>query len=389
MPFLTAPKIHNGHQWLPQGSVIEVADDGTIIAIRPELPPGTIHYDGILTPGFVNVHCHLELSHMKGVVPEHTGLIPFLKTIPTHRNDFTDEQKRIARHDGYNELLQNGVVAIGDIANTTDTLDVRANDQMHYYTFVESIGFTEANAARAFGYAQQTYNAFAAQHGNKMQLKQAIIPHAPYSVSSSLFRLISEHKNNAAISIHNQESEEENKYYLSKEGNVRDLLHTLGIDDSLFKPTGLSSLQSYLEWLSPTHPLVFVHNTYTKQEDIKYAHKRLKETYWCLCPNANLYIENTLPDIDMFIREDARLCIGTDSLASNHHLSVLSELQSIKKHFPHISWEKLLIWATNNGAHALQMQDVIGTIKPGKKPGIIQITGLDDESQPAVAKRIV
>ena len=387
MGFLTANKIHNGHHWLPAGSVIEVADDGTILSVDNKQHPEAIHYEGILAPGFVNVHCHLELSHMKGLVPEHTGLIPFLKTIPRHRNDFTDEQKKTARHNGYHELLKNGTVAIGDISNTTDTLDIRAQDQMHYYTFVESIGFTEANAARAFDFALRTYDLFAAQDTGKMPLKQAIIPHAPYSVSSALFRLIDTHKHDVVISIHNQESEEENKFYMQKEGHVRDLLHTLGIDDSLFTPSGRSSLQSYLEWLSPTHPFIFVHNTFTKLEDVKHAHNMLNEVYWCLCPNANLYIENTLPDIDMFISESATICIGTDSLASNHQLSILSELQSIKQHYPHINWETLLKWATHNGSCALQMQDVIGTIEAGKKPGIIQITG-DDEIYTSV-KRII
>ncbi len=387
MGFITAKRIHNGRQWLPEGSVIEIGDDDTILSVSQKPQPAATHYDGILAPGFVNVHCHLELSHMKGVVPEYTGLIPFLKTIPRHRNDHTDDQKKAARHNGYNELLQNGVVAVGDISNTTDTLDIRALGGMHFYTFVESIGFNDANAQRSFDYALKVYDAFAAQHGN-MQLKQAIIPHAPYSVSSSLFRLIDAHKSDVVISIHNQESEEENKYFLQKEGNVRDLLHTLGIDDTLFMPSGKSSLQSYLEWISATHPFIFVHNTYTKREDVKHAHQLLKEAYWCLCPNANLYIENTLPDIDMFISEGACICVGTDSLASNHQLSVLSELQSIKNRYPHITWETLLVWGTSNGAQALQMQDIIGTIEPGKKPGILQITGLDDSHTEPLVKRI-
>jgi cytosine/adenosine deaminase-related metal-dependent hydrolase len=189
------------------------------------------------------------------------------------------------------------------------------------------------------------------------------------------------------ICIHNQESREEDKYYLRKEGGVQDLLHTLGIDDSLFTPSGHSSLQTYLEWLSPTHPFIFVHNTYTSREDVQYAHKRLKQAYWCFCPNANLYIENTLPDIDMFISEGARICIGTDSLASNHSLSILSELQSIKKHYLHISWEILLQWATSTGAQALGMQGIIGNIEPGKKPGMLHITSLDNAH--ASVKRIV
>jgi cytosine/adenosine deaminase-related metal-dependent hydrolase len=389
MSFVTAQQIHNGHGWLPEGSAIELDGEGTIVSIQTSPNPETIFFEGILAPGFVNAHCHIELSHMKGFIPEHTGLIPFLKMIPMHRDGFTDEKKRTARHAAFNELINNGVVAVGDIVNTTDTLDVRLLDKLHFYTFVESIGFNDHNATGSFDYAQQIYNAFAGQQEKEKILKQAIVPHAPYSVSSSLFRLIDMHRQDVIISIHNQESEEENKYYTAKEGAVTDLLLALGIDDSFFNPTGRSSIQSYLEWMSPHHPFIFVHNTYTKHLDVQYAHSRLSEVYWCLCPNANLYIENALPDINMFISEDANICIGTDSLASNHQLSVLSELLCIKQHYPRLDWEILLTWATRNGAKALQMPDMIGTIEAGKQPGIIQLTGLDDTAAKPTVKRII
>jgi len=389
MRFLTAEKIHNGQGWLPDGSVLEVADNGAIISISNEPNNEAVFYEGILAPGFVNVHCHLELCHMKGLIPEHTNLIPFLKNIPLHRNDFTEEQKKAARHEGYSELVRNGIVAVGDIANTTDSLDVRALDQLHCYTFVESLGFNAANAARSFNYAIATYNTYATQHAGEKLLKQAIVPHAPYSVSSALFKLIDGHKDGVTIAIHNQESEEENKYFTTKEGSVPDLLHAFGIDDSLFTPSGRSSLQSYLEWLSPGHPMIFVHNTYTKREDVQFAQGSRKEVFWCLCPNANLYIENKLPDVEMFVSEGANICIGTDSLASNHQLCVLSELYSIKEQYPQISWETLLTWGTMNGAMALQLHDVVGTIETGKKPGIVQITGINALSaRPAVVRII-
>lgn len=389
MPFITAQQIHNGHGWLPEGSTIEVSDTGTIIAVHEKPNSETKFYEGVLAPGFVNAHCHLELSHMKGLVAEHTGLIPFLKSIPAYRNNFSDEQKKEARQKAYHELYDNGVVAVGDIANTTDTMDVRMLDKLHVHTFVESLGFSEANAERSFEYAVQTYDAFAAQQTNTKTLLQSIVPHAPYSVSSSLFRFIDKHRNGGVVvSVHNQESEEEDKFYISNEGGVRDLLHSLGIDDSLFTASGKSSIQSYLEWMDGPHRFMFVHNTFTKRGDVQYAHNKLQDVYWCLCPNANLYIENTLPDIAMFIGEGARMCIGTDSLASNHQLCIMSELWSIKTHCPDVSWGTLLTWATKNGAEALRMQDVIGTIDAGKTPGILQITGLSDSTQKAVVNRL-
>jgi aminodeoxyfutalosine deaminase len=382
---LTADRIHNGHTWLPDGSVIEINETGVITAIHDSEQPGAVHYQGVLAPGFVNTHCHLELSHMKGAIPEHTGLIPFLQKVMMRRNGFTDEQKTTARQEAFTAMYANGVVAVGDIANTTDTLDLRASGRMYFHSFVESIGFTET-PQKQFGWAQQVYDAFAAQPSSTNYLSQSIVPHAPYSVSHVLFGMIDRHNGQSIISIHNQESRAEDEYYLLKEGGIQTLLQGLGIDDAFFKPSGKSSLQTYLEWLSPTHPFIFVHNTYTGQNDIQVAKALLPDVYWCLCPNANLYIENALPDIDLLVSEDANLCIGTDSLSSNHQLCILSELYTIKQHYPHISWETLLNWGTYNGAYALKMHDITGSLTVGMQPGILQITGLDTNAKPAITR---
>lgn len=384
---ITAARIHDGINWLPAGSVVETTDDGAIFAIHE---PGVIHdavyYEGILAPGFVNVHCHLELSHMKGVIPEHTGLVPFLQQVMKSRFGFTDEQKKAARHEAFDAMLANGIVAVGDITNVNDTADLRALNKMHFHSFVEAIGFNEM-PVKQFENAKQVYDAFAVQQADGKTLHQSIVPHAPYSVSYALFRLIDEHNLQSVISIHNQESPAEDEYYISKQGGIQTLLHSLGIDDTFFHPSGKPSIQTYMRWLSLTHQFIFVHNTYTTSQDIIAAQRLLPDVYWCLCPNANLYIENRLPDIDTLVRDANNICIGTDSLSSNHQLSILAELATLKRHHPNLDWSTLLRWGTYNGARALQMQDAIGKLEEGKKPGIVQIKGIDTDSP--VATRII
>ncbi len=373
---------------MPAGTTLLIENDGTIQAILTQPTDDTVYYEGILAPGFVNAHCHLELSHTKGLIPEHTGLISFLKNISLSRNNFTAEEKLAARNQACQQLINNGVVAIGDIANTTDTLDVRARGKMHFHTFIEALGFTEANAERSFNYALSTYAAFAAQKAHSTIHTQSITPHAPYSVSSSLFKLIDGHNVGSLLSIHNQEGTAERDFYLNKTGGVRDLLTALGIDDSLFVPSGKNSLQTYLEWLTYNRPYIFVHNTYSEREDVRFVKERIANASWCLCPNANIYIENTLPAITMLMEEGVNICIGTDSLASNHQLCILSELQTINQYHPRIGWETLLRWATYNGAAALQMQHIVGSIVPGKKPGIINITQTNNQEQKPLVKLI-
>lgn len=374
MPFITAPLIHDGHRFLPAGASLEVSDDGTIVSVAGHCPDRTTSYDGMLAPGFVNAHCHLELSHMKGLLPEHTGLIPFLQAVTFRRNDFSEEQKKAARHEAYEELLRNGIVAVGDIANGKDTLDLRSLDRLHVHTFVECIGFTDSHAHQRLAYSAEVLDAFREQNGRTARLSQSLVPHAPYSVSEALFRLIDSFEPGSLLSIHNEETEAENAFYRDKSGAVNTLLEGFGIDASFFRPSGKSSLKTYGEWISPEHPLILVHNTFSDETDCAYLEARFPDASWCLCPNANRYIEDRLPDIASLVGTGFNICIGTDSLASNHQLSVLAELNTIRQHYPSLDWELLLRWGTFNGARALQLEDTVGQLRPGMRPGILNIS---------------
>ena len=384
--FITADKIHDGRDWLPEGTAIEIDDKGTIVGLHSNVP-GAQRFDGVLCPGFVNVHCHLELSHLKGLIPERAGLVSFLQQVMSLRPEFSDPAQRVtSRRAEFEQMCANGIVAVGDISNTNATIDLRAEDRIHFHSFVEALGFHPSPQPQ-FAASVQVYEGFTQQAGERKLLRQSIVPHAPYSVSDALFRMIDGHDSRSLISIHNQESPYEDEYYRSKTGGMQVLLHSVGIRDDFFVPPGTSSLSAYLPWLSASHPFIFVHNTFTPKADIAFAQATLEKVYWCLCPNANLYIEDTLPDVNEFIAENATICIGTDSLASNHQLCILSELHTLRKHFPRLEWKQLLQWGTYNGAKALQMDELIGTIGPGKQPGILQLQHLDDGDKPTV-KRI-
>lgn len=377
MPFITAPLIHNGIHFLPTGSIIEVAADGTILGIHN---PGTIaeaqiqHYEGILCPGFVNVHCHTELSHMLGKIEEGNGLVRFLQSVMLQRNTFSEADKKEAMSSAFAYMKSQGIVAVGDIANTADSLTERSTSGLHVHTFVESIGFTEDRAEERFAWPQKVYEQHSAQSTEQdVMLRQSIVPHAPYSVSPQLFALINKHQRDSIISIHNEETPAENEYFHTKTGLMKELYETLNINDDFFSPSGKSSLQTYLPYLSPAHPLILVHNTCMNEQDIAVLQSGDRAISLCLCPNANWYIERKMPPVEMLAGSGLNICLGTDSLASNHQLSIMEEIKTIRLHFPAISMEQLLKWATYNGAITLQMDSKIGSIEKGKKPGIIQI----------------
>lgn len=372
--YLTADRIHDGIRFLETGSILQIDEEGRIEALLPpDSSKDSEYFPGIICPGFINAHCHTELSHMQGLIPEGTGLPGFLTQVMQQRHAGSPEEKEQARWQAFRSMQRNGIVALGDIANTLDTLDVRAAGGMYWYTFVECIGFVPGRAPQSFAYASETYHAFAAQIAEAGRLQQSIVPHAPYSVSEPLFRLIAAHAPGTTLSVHNQECADEDWLYQDKSGAFPAFLEQAGIPHDDFKPSGKSALQTYGQWLLPQRSLMLVHNTFSSEQDRQWAVAQFPQLYWCLCPNANLYIEGRLPDIPAMMAAGLSLCIGTDSLASNHQLSVWDEIRSIERAFPEISREQLLNWACYNGARALQMEQQLGSFRVGSRPGIVHI----------------
>lgn len=372
--------VFTGHKMLPAHQVLVTNEKGEIVDIVPETEAGTDvqQFSGIISPGFVNTHCHLELSHMKGLLPEKTGLVGFVTGVMQQRN-FAPEMIQKAIAAGEQEMMQNGIVAVGDICNTANTVGQKARNQLRYHNFIEVSGFIPQSADMRFQQAVKVYEAFAGQPPlAEGAFHNSITAHAPYSVSDILFGLINIHSAGKVVSVHNQETPEEDAFFMDGVSAFRHLYTTLGADISFYKPSGCTSLQHWLPKLDQPASLLLVHNTCTGDADIAFALQlaagRRQTLYWTLCPNANLYIENRLPRIDLLRKHGCAITVGTDSLASNWSLSILDELASIHKHFPGIPMEELLQWATLNGAQALRMHDTLGSFEKGKQPGIILIS---------------
>lgn len=369
----SADNIFTGHQLLEPGNVLITDTAAKIIEIIPYTEAGddVQHFNGILSPGFINAHCHLELSHMKGLIPEHTGLVDFVFKVISERH-FTNVEILTAIEKADNEMFDNGIVAVGDICNNTLTIPQKQNSKLQYFNFIETSGFPPAVAETRFQRSLDFYKEYKKSFPNN-----SIVPHAPYSVSPELFRMIDSFPKNKVLTIHNQETTEENELFEKGEGDFKRLYEKLGIDISSFKPSGKTSLQTYLPHLKNYESLLLVHNVHTNKTDIEFEQRTTnnvqRSTFFCLCPNANLYITDTLPDVNLLIEQQCNIVLGTDSLASNHQLSILEEIKTLQQYFPSIELKTLLQWATINGAKALQMDNELGSFEKGKTPGVVLI----------------
>jgi cytosine/adenosine deaminase-related metal-dependent hydrolase len=353
-------------------TVLITTEEGIVKAVVAveEAGEGVEKYNGILSPGFVNCHCHLELSHMKAVIPEGTGLVDFLSMVIRRRGE---DRERVldAIAAGEEEMLRNGIVAVGDTCNTTDTLDCKKAGRLSYRNFAETLGFLDKSAPERFAASSAVYKAL----DDRFPGLNSIVPHAPYSVSPALFHLVADFPGNRLLSIHNQESEVENEFLLTGKGDLLRLYAQLGLDVSFFRGTGRRSLAGILPYFHRDQSLILVHNVATTEEDFQPG--AAPELIFCLCPNANLYIGGKLPDVSLLVNQNCRIVVGTDSLASNHHLSILEELKTLQRSFAWLENAILLQWATSNGAAALQMNHAVGSFSPGLRPGVLLLEGPD------------
>lgn len=378
--------------------VLITDETGRIIEIAHQQNAGEEleYYRGIISPGFINGHCHLELSHLKDVIPPHTGLIEFLVSVVQKRG-FTREVIQDAIEKAENEMLRNGIVAVGDICNTADALEIKSRSEIVWQSFVEVLSFTDDKSEQAISH----YSAIRDQHAQKLPApnKSVITPHAPYSISPKSFEAINSSTEGEVISIHNQENPAEDALYNTGESEYLKLFKIFGLDHSPFPVTGKSSIRSYLPYFNRQQKIFLVHNTYMPEEDIRFAidyatEKNLKLVF-CFCLNANSYIENTFPDVGKFIDQNCHIVLGTDSYSSNWQLDIGKEIQTaltlpvFKSISPQSALQTILRWATTNGANALNLQDRFGSFKKNAKPGIVWLDTDTHQPKEITARRIL
>lgn len=366
------PPLRNGFVKTDEnGKILEVASSMNFDEITA--------LNGILIPGFVNAHCHLELSSLKSLIPERrNGMTGFIREVISKRFSMDAEGQKQAMLDADTAMYNQGIVAVGDISNFNQSIEIKSKSKIAYYTFVEVFGANPKDAEFIFNKGMHLVDEFVAA-GLK---NTSITPHAPYSMSMELLELIN--VNAKAISpytIHMQESLDEIDFCTNKSGPMLDLFSSIGVDITAFNNVSkIRPLANNLKQLSNCNPLQLVHNTFTSTDEIEAANSVYKNLFWCLCVNANMYITGKLPNLTCFKSNHDNVTIGTDSLASNHQLSILEELKTIHRYEPSIPFEELIKWSTINGARFLKMEKKFGKIKPGTNPGLVLMEGINENN---------
>lgn len=369
-PITSAP-IKNGY--------VKLDDNGTIVEIGQldKECEDTEFYNGILCPGFTNAHCHIELSHLKGLFKEATGMSGFINQINELRCAAEEPERRKALEEQIDKLYNEGVSAMGDISNCSESFDKKASSPLKTRTFLELFGTLpeEAEDVIASGKALE-------DKAKEFGINAAITPHSCYTMSPLLLaRAAQEGLKSGFLSYHSQESPEEEELIISGTGALAE--NYKGRNLPTPPVTGKPALLYFLDRLRSFSEVpvkgrvMLVHNVATNQESIDAALTTLEEPFWTICPLSNIFIHRQLPPLDLMRKNNLAICLGTDSLSSNHILSIAEEIKCLQANFPHIGLDEILVWACYNGARAIGYESELGSFEQGKRPGVVLIDNID------------
>ncbi len=356
---------------------VEVADDGTLLRIGV-CDPGEPVLDGALVPGFVNAHCHVELSYMKGLFRKGTGMAGFIDQINALRDTFSLEDKIAALQQAMDDLWEQGVVAMADIANCDDSFAVKAAHPLYTRSFLEVFGADPSACQEVMDSVKALE-----RRARSLGLDAAPTPHSCYTMSPELVTASSvAGLESGYLSFHSEESDEEEQMMMHGGGPMWDNRKANGIPTP--PVTGTSSLEYFLQRLlagglrAPIEGhVLLVHECCLTAQGAARAREVLAHPYLAVCPLSNLFIHNTLPPIPVMRESGIPICVGTDSLSSNDQLNMVAELYCLQDAFPQIELGELLEWACLNGARFLGRDAVLGSLEVGKKPGLVLIDKLN------------
>ena len=349
---------------LERNIIVDVDSDGTIIAIeRCDNIDREAHvefFPGILIPGMVNAHCHLELSYLRGAIAEGGGYATFASEIGRVRGNSSCEERLHAAMVADAMMWEQGIEAVADIANDDLVMDIKGRSRIQYKTMFEFFGLNNHNTTTLESLAEQYSNA-------------SVTPHSTYSVQEQEFNHLCQ-KYSTLLSLHFLESENEVQLYQHR-GSLAEWYNRMGWECEFLHHT--TPAQRVAACVPANSRLLLVHATCATREDIATVERTLQGgATWVLCPESNRYISNLRPPVEMLEHMGANIAIGTDSLASARTLSMVDNMLLLGD----IPLERLLSYATINGAKALGIEATKGSIEVGKRPGLVIVEGVDYRS---------
>jgi cytosine/adenosine deaminase-related metal-dependent hydrolase len=354
------------------GVVVDVGPAGEILPRHAGVKVERL--EGVVLPGLVNAHTHLELSALHAQVPGGAGFLPWVEGLIGARAELADGEADSAIEEAVRELGAAGTAAVGEVTNTLGAVRILSAAGFAGCVFHEAFGLRRGPVLDAIGELHHARDR-SAEVWQEGDLAYAPAPHTLYTTHPDAVRalLALARERKARSSLHLAEHPGERRALERGDGPVVGWLEgrmKLADGEVTWPRRGPIDFAADLGALGPD--VLLVHLTDASAEELgKVAASGAPVV---LCPRSNLFIEVKLPPLLAIRAAGIEPALGTDSLASSASLDVLAEARALGDRFSTVPAWELLRMATWNGARALGRPD-LGRIAIGARPGLFAIEG--------------
>ena len=336
-----------------------VAAVGTRAEVLADAPGARVReHRGILTPGLVNAHAHLQYTDFNDLASTGKPFPEWLSMVAGRRAEFDDAAWQSSTRRGVHLALSSGTTAVADIVTDPAVLPTIARSGLAGTAYLEGLFLDEPGWAKR----GTAFTDLLVQPGGPNAV--GVSPHTLYTVGTGVFVDLLGVARSRGMRIHTHlaESMAESEYVLTGTGPFADFARRFDMEFELIGVGAGCSPTQHLSDLGGLGTDVHVaHGVHLDAADRLLL--RDSGTYVALCVRSNEILKAGQPPVADYLREGNPIAIGTDSLASSPNLDLLEEAVATKavalrQGYTGADLDRRLVEAlTLGGARALGLAD--------------------------------
>jgi cytosine/adenosine deaminase-related metal-dependent hydrolase len=372
---VTAPPIENGEVVIEDERIVEVrpSRDAAITGVRD-------FGEAVIMPGLVNVHTHLDYTLMRGLL-EDVDFFPWIREL-TARKAVLEEADWVASATmGAAEAVAGGVTTIGECTDSGAALIGAKRLGLRGIVYQEVFGIDESQTVEEIVSELDLKVRALRWQASGTHLRIGVSPHAPYTVRPELFRALAAYaeKDDLPVCVHAAESQAESDLLRDACGTIAEMYARRGIT---WSAPGCTTVE-YLDSLGVLGPrTLLVHGVQVSAQDREVV--RRAGAAWAHCPKSNAKLGNGIAALGLMLgcgpSDTPRVGLGSDSVASNNTIDMFEEMRfavllqrARSRRYDAMTSRQAVELATIHGARALGMEDLIGSLEPGKQADVTAV----------------
>lgn len=373
------------HNPIQNGAVLiegsKIKDVGKLKSLAARYPGEEIKDFGkaVILPGFVDLHTHLEYSVFRGVCDD-LGYADW-------KIQLTIKSEALGKGDwihsaylGALEAIQSGITTIADITKSGASLIAARDAGLRGIIYYEVTGMDHTKVSQTISKAERDV-AHWIDSASGSNLTIGFAPHSPYTVSAPLYKesVRWARAQNLQICTHLAGSKAEYDFVKYGSGQLaNEYWEVAGWGNILWQPTGVSPVKYLEEWgVFEGGNILAVHCVQVDEPDIDILQRY--DVAVAHCPRCNAKLGMGIAPLSSFLERGLKVGIGTDSPASNNTMDPFAEMRTgllmqrgITKSAGFTA-QDFVYMATLGGAKAINLQDKVGSLEPGKEADIVVV----------------